>query len=596
MKPYQYFWQLIKFRPRYYVTDVITFTLHASMGTALGLILRAYFNYLTGEPGLALTVGQVVAAQFGYALIAAAALAGAALAFINFEFHGMALLIRNMFARVLEMPAADPLPRRKDGRRLSSGEVLSTLRDDPELMLQAIVVIDDVIGFGVSAVIALAVMLSINPWVTVGTFLPLALVIAISRRLAEKARRYRQASREATSRVTGMIADIFNATQAIKVADAEERIMVHFQRLNDDRRQAMVKDQVLDRTVEALSNGTVDVGMGLVLLLAAQAMAAGSFTVGDFALFAAYIWPMTQVMRVAGTVITRYKQVGVSTERLDAMMQGLPPDAVVAHHPIYMEGELPPLPPMPPRPQRPFQTLTVRGLTYLYPDSDKGVRDIDLDVPRGSFTVITGRIGSGKTTLLKALLGLLSTQSGDIYWNGARVTDPASFFTPPHCAYTGQTPRLFSDTLRQNILLGLPEAEVDLKGALYQAVLEPDVAGMDHGLETLVGPRGVRLSGGQIQRTAAARMFVRQPELLVFDDLSSALDVETERQMWERLFAANGAERPTCLVVSHRRAALRQADQIIVLQDGQVAARGSLAALLAQSPEMQRLWQEELPG
>lgn len=593
MKPYQYFWQLIKFRPRYYVTDVITFTLHAAAGTALGLILRAYFNYLTGEPGLALTVGQVAAAQFGYAFVAAAALAAAALAFINFEFHGMALLIRNMMARVWEMPAADPLPRHPDGHRLSSGEVMSTLRDDPELMLQAIVVIDDVIGFGVSAIIALGVMLSINPWVTVGTFLPLALVIALARRLGERARRYRQASREATSRVTGMIADIFNATQAIKVADAEERIIAHFRQLNDARRQAMVKDQVLERTVEALSNGTVDVGMGLVLLLAAQAMAAGSFTVGDFALFAAYIWPMTQVMRVAGTVITRYKQVGVSTVRLDAMMQGLPAGAVAAHHPIYMDGNLPELPYAPKTPQHRLQTLTVRDLSYIYPDSENGIRHIHLDVPRGSFTVITGRIGSGKTTLLKALLGLLPAQSGEIRWNGERVADPASFFTPPRCAYTGQTPRLFSDSLRHNILLGLPEARVDLDGAIYHAVMAPDVADMEQGLDTLVGPRGVRLSGGQIQRAAAARMFVRQPELLVFDDLSSALDVETERQLWERLFAAaSGAERPTCLVVSHRRAALRQADQIILLQDGQVAARGPLATLLAQSPEMQQLWQE----
>ena len=595
MKPYQYFWQLIKFRPRYYVTDVITFTLHAAAGTALGLILRAYFNNLTGDPGLALTVGQVVAAQFGYAIVAAAALAAAALAFINFEFHGMALLIRNMFARVLEMPAADPLPRQKDGSRLSSGQVMSTLRDDPELMLEAIVVIDDVIGFGVSALISLAVMLSINPWVTLGTFLPLVVVIAISRRLAEKARLYRTASREATSRVTGIIADIFNATQAIKVADAEERIIAHFRQLNDARRQAMVKDQVLERTVEAMSNGTVDVGMGLILLLAAQAMAAGTFTVGDFALFAAYIWPMTQVMRVAGSVITRYKQVGVSTGRLDAIMQGLPPGAVVAHHPIYMDGHLPELPPTPKEPQHRLHRLTVRDLTYIYPDSENGVRRIHLDVPRGSFTVITGRIGSGKTTLVKAVLGLLPAQTGDIRWNGEPVTDPASFFTPPRCAYTGQVPRLFSDSLRRNILLGLPETEVDLDGAIYHAVMQPDVAVMDQGLDTLVGPRGVRLSGGQIQRSAAARMFVRQPELLVFDDLSSALDVDTERQMWERLFAANSAERPTCLVVSHRRAALRQANQIIVLQDGQIADSGSLADLLARSPEMQRLWQEGLP-
>jgi len=117
--------------------------------------------------------------------------------------------------------------------------------------------------------------------------------------------------------------------------------------------------------------------------------------------------------------------------------------------------------------------------------------------------------------------------------------------------------------------------------------LEEDIPTLERGLDTVVGPRGVKLSGGQIQRAAAARMFVREAELFVFDDLSSALDVQTERILWERLFETR---QQTCLVVSHRRPALQRADQIILLHEGRISATGTLSELLKSSAQMRSLW------
>jgi ABC-type multidrug transport system fused ATPase/permease subunit len=256
----------------------------------------------------------------------------------------------------------------------------------------------------------------------------------------------------------------------------------------------------------------------------------------------------------------------VSIDRLHALMPGEPRDAVVAPAPIHVRGPLPPVPP-PPAADR-LERLDVVGLTCIHPSSARGVVDVSLSLERGSFTVVTGRIGSGKTTLLHAVVGLLSRDGGEIRWNGTQVDDPAAFLVPPRAAFTPQVPRLFSDTLRANLLLGRPAGEQAVDAAVRAAVLEDDVAALGAGLDTIVGRRGVKLSGGQIRRAAAARMFLRDTELLVLDDLSSALDVATETELWRRLLARRGEV--TCLIVSHSPIALANADRVVVLDDGRV--------------------------
>ena len=428
-------------------------------------------------------------------------------------------------------------------------------------------------------VIAATVMIVLDPWLALVSLAPMPFVIWISFRYG---RLNRPASQEVQQRIAELTAEAEENIGGVRVVKAfaqEDRQLRRFERAT--RRvfdQSMVSTK-LRAFYSPFIGFLPQLGLAALLFVGGKQVIDGQLSEGDFVAFYGYVLLLTGPMRMLGMALGMAQRAVASGERVFQLLDRAP-----------RLTALPDAPPLPAGGGR----VELRDVTFAYDGHEPVLRGIDLEVEPGQTIAIVGPTGSGKTSLVMLIPRLYDVDEGAVLVDGAdvRSVDPASLRR--EVAVVSDDAFLFSASLRDNIAYARPEASDDeVVAAAVRAGLEGLLDDLPDGLDTLVGERGLTLSGGQRQRVAIARALLAEPRILILDDATSSVDATTESLIKSALTEV--MEGRTTFVIAHRLSTIALADEVVVLEDGRVEARGTHRELLEESPLYREIAEKGLP-
>jgi ATP-binding cassette subfamily B protein len=462
--------------------------------------------------------------------------------------------VRQMLRISLRLVHGQIGPRRVS--KHTPAEVVAQGGDTERVVMLA----DNVIDQSTSLVLIVAMTWAAGSFVPAAFFLGTMVVSGLAATLfgprLEKAARRTVSARAAFA--TALVSSL-SAARTVKLAGATRPVLDHLARLDrtrSDRQRREIAIQVWARSTPSIVSGLLPIAAWAMYLGGHLSAAATLIAVATLGAARWFAW-------TTASLVSQLPSARVWTRRTVAMAGIAEYSAPVPGVDIAAGTAAAP----PTAPRDPLQRLELDGFSAVHENGTVGAQDVDLTVERGQLVLVVGPVGSGKSSLLRALAGIVH-HTGRLRWNGRAVDEPELFLRPNQVGYVAQLPRVLSGTVADNIRLG---HEVDAADAVSTAQLEHDLAAAGGGLQLLIGHKGTRLSGGQLQRLALARALAPRTELLVADDVSSALDVTTELALW-RALREHGV---TVVGSTSKRAALSQADHVVVLIGGRAVAQGT---------------------
>ncbi|KIT14230.1 ABC transporter ATP-binding protein [Jannaschia aquimarina] len=524
---------------------------------ALAWMLEPMFDtvFVEGRTDLIAWVGGAI-----FALFLVRGLAGVAQRVImaRVSFRASSRLQQDLLAHVLRLDSAFFAAR-------SPGLLIERVQGDVQaIQTQWTTIITNFGRDAVGLISLFAVALSVDPvWTAVAVVgAPLLILpsLVVQRYIKRKAHKLRDIAGRRTTRLD----EIFHGIAPIKLNAMEAYQQARFRTATEDMVRATIRTTAGQATVPALVDIAVGIGFFAVLLYGGPQIVAGEKTIGEFmSFFTAMALAFQPLRRLAGLAGT-WQTLTASLERIYALRDTAP-------------TILSPATPVAARPDR--LDVCFEGVELAYGDAPV-LRGLDFEARQGTVTALVGLSGAGKTTVFNVLTRLVDPDAGQVTIGGQPLRNFDLTALRGLFSTVSQETLLFDETLRENVTLGREVPEDRLRAALEAAHVTDFAAGLPQGLDSPAGPRGGNLSGGQRQRVAIARALLRDAPILLLDEATSALDTKSEKLVQDAL-ARLSADRTT-LVIAHRLSTVRDADQILVMEQGRIVQRGTHGELLAE--------------